>query len=88
MTTIAVKIETVSGAKVEFSREVFIWDELNQFERDDIISLLVNGNDDAQAVISVSTGYIHEVTVPRPEKQRPPQDINKHNTVINSHILY
>lgn len=57
MTTIAVKIETVSGAKVEFSREVFIWDELNQFERDDIISLLVNGNDDAQAVISVSTGY-------------------------------
>ncbi len=51
------KIETVSGAKVEFSREVFIWDELNQFERDDIISLLVNGNDDAQAVISVSTGY-------------------------------
>ncbi|KMA13939.1 hypothetical protein SL29_02829, partial [Klebsiella pneumoniae] len=43
--------------KVEFSREVFIWDELNQFERDDIISLLVNGNDDAQAVISVSTGY-------------------------------
>lgn len=57
MTTITVKIDTVSGAKVEFSHEVFIWDALNQFERDDIISSLVNGNDSAQAVISVSNGY-------------------------------
>lgn len=57
MTTIAIKIETVSGAKVEFSHEVFIWDILNQLERDDAISLLVNANTDAQAAISASTGY-------------------------------
>ncbi|MEG8530333.1 hypothetical protein U4P09_18250 [Klebsiella quasipneumoniae subsp. similipneumoniae] len=57
MTTITVNIETVSGSKVQFSHELAVWDVLNQFERDDIISSLVNGNDSAQAVISVSTGY-------------------------------
>ena len=57
MTTITVNIETVLGSKVQFSHKSAVWDVLNQFERDDIISSLVNGNDSAQAVISVSTGY-------------------------------
>ena len=64
MTTIAVKIETVSGAKVEFSHEVFIWDELNQFERDDIISLLVNGNDDANRYY-ISKHWLYAELVPK-----------------------
>ncbi|EML3906389.1 hypothetical protein [Klebsiella pneumoniae] len=58
MTTIIVKIETVSGSRVEFSHELVTWDVLNQFERDDIISLLINENTYAQKVILASNGYI------------------------------
>lgn len=57
MTTITVKIVTVSGAAVEFSRQSATWGGLNQFERDDMISSWVNENTEAQAALSVSNGY-------------------------------
>ncbi|OZQ45214.1 hypothetical protein CIG61_16035 [Klebsiella variicola] len=58
MTTITVKIETVSGSIMEFSRQSETWGSLNQYDRDDIISAWVNENPDAQAALSVSNGYI------------------------------
>lgn len=57
MTTITVKIETVSGIIVEFSRQSRDWGRLNQFERDDVISSWVNENTDVQSALSTSNGY-------------------------------
>ncbi|HHB6816877.1 hypothetical protein ACR92Y_03350 [Klebsiella pneumoniae] len=57
MTTITVKIETVSGSIMEFSRQSETWGSLNQYERDDIISAWVNESGDAQEAISTTNGY-------------------------------
>lgn len=57
MTTIAIKIESVSGSIMEFSRQSETWGSLNQYEHDDIISAWVNESSEAQNVISASNGY-------------------------------
>ncbi|HBW9841701.1 TPA: hypothetical protein MFX64_26710 [Klebsiella pneumoniae] len=57
MTTITVKIETVSGSIMEFSRQSETWGSLNQYDRDDIISAWVNESGDAQEAISATNGY-------------------------------
>ncbi|MBD3722749.1 hypothetical protein IE978_20330 [Klebsiella pneumoniae] len=42
MTTVEVRIETVNGSMVTFSRVSENWVNLNQYERDDIISGWIN----------------------------------------------
>ncbi|ELS1888809.1 hypothetical protein R4U68_005413 [Raoultella ornithinolytica] len=58
MTTIAIKIEAVSGSIMEFSRQSETWGSLNQYERDDIISAWVNESSEAQRALTGSTGYL------------------------------
>lgn len=57
MKTITVNIVTVSGAAVEFSRQSATWDNLNRYERDDIISAWVNESGDTQKAINTTNGY-------------------------------
>lgn len=56
MTTVEVRIETVNGSMVTFSRVSENWVNLNQYERDDIISGWIN-EDKTAAALSASDGY-------------------------------
>lgn len=57
MTTVEVRIETVNGSMVTFSRVSENWVNLNQYERDDIISGWINEDKNSQAALSASDGY-------------------------------
>lgn len=57
MTTLSVSIETVLGDTVSFSESSEDWEGLSTPELDDVVTSLVNQNNDAQAVIANSNGY-------------------------------
>lgn len=58
MTKIVVKIDTVSSVSVVFEKHSDSWEDLNQYEQDDLVSRWVNENTEAQAALNGSTGYL------------------------------
>lgn len=58
MTKIVVKIDTVSSVSVIFEKQSDGWEDLNQYEQDDLVSRWVNENTEAQTALNGSTGYL------------------------------
>lgn len=58
MTKVTVKIDTVSSVSVVFEKQSDSWEDLNQYERDDLVSRWVNENAEAQSALNGSTGYL------------------------------